>query len=535
MSQEDGVSQKDGVSKELGTPPVGVRLKRHGLLRRCLEFSHPAWNAVSVAALGLLLVEVNLLSSRHYGRFDFTQNESFSLSSASRKVLSDLGSDAKITCLLGKADPLVVEAKHLLTEYRAKSPFIRLHFLDPSRDRVQVEALKQTPEGLLDANGGVDADAIENAAFLIHSGATTWVISKDELIRLDPEGRPRARLEELITSGLLMVQSPEKKTACFGTDGGSLSPKDRGPESLSELRRKLLQSNWQIETLKFEMGPVPASCSLIALLGPERPLSEPVERALMAALESGTPLLLALDPVLGPGGRLHHAGLAALSKRLNFQVEPGFVLELDPKTRLPEGMGETFFTKARAHEVTSSVGPPDEMARGPVVRASQALKLDPKGPGVPLLLTSSQAAQLSDVSAPDRLGKPGEHILAAAFEEAIVAPSKPGEGTRDKTRVLVFGSSSYFQNSSLMNDAWEQNRRLARGSFSWLLRQKAPVEIDKPTAQIEGLSLTEASLGELIRYVMFWMPGTAALFGVFTLLRRRRRERRPEVAGGQTP
>ena len=47
---------------------------------------------------------------------------------------------------------------------------------------------------------------------------------------------------------------------------------------------------------------------------------------------------------------------------------------------------------------------------------------------------------------------------------------------------------------------------------------------EKPEREV-GLSLSEESLGEVMRYVLLYMPGAAGLLGAFVLLRRRSLER----------
>jgi hypothetical protein len=47
---------------------------------------------------------------------------------------------------------------------------------------------------------------------------------------------------------------------------------------------------------------------------------------------------------------------------------------------------------------------------------------------------------------------------------------------------------------------------------------------EKPEREV-GLSLSEESLGEVMRYVLLYMPGAAGLLGAFVLLRRRNLER----------
>jgi nitrate reductase gamma subunit len=62
----------------------------------------------------------------------------------------------------------------------------------------------------------------------------------------------------------------------------------------------------------------------------------------------------------------------------------------------------------------------------------------------------------------------------------------------------------------------------------------AIVSVPEKPARAVGLSLTEESLGEILRYVLVYMPGTAALAGFVLLYRRRAMETRSrrENAGG---
>ncbi|HEX3855345.1 MAG TPA: hypothetical protein VHW01_30490, partial [Polyangiaceae bacterium] len=52
------------------------------------------------------------------------------------------------------------------------------------------------------------------------------------------------------------------------------------------------------------------------------------------------------------------------------------------------------------------------------------------------------------------------------------------------------------------------------------------VSVPEKTAHEVGLSLSEGSLSEVLRYVLIYMPGCAAALGVFVMLRRRSIEKK---------
>ena len=80
------------------------------------------------------------------------------------------------------------------------------------------------------------------------------------------------------------------------------------------------------------------------------------------------------------------------------------------------------------------------------------------------------------------------------------------------------------------------DRLLVENSLSWAAARPAIVNVPEKPARAVGLALTEESLGEVLRYVLLYMPGAAALAGLLLLLRRRAQEKssRQATARGKT-
>jgi nitrate reductase gamma subunit len=78
---------------------------------------------------------------------------------------------------------------------------------------------------------------------------------------------------------------------------------------------------------------------------------------------------------------------------------------------------------------------------------------------------------------------------------------------------------------------------LVESSVAWVAARPAIVSVPEKPARAVGLALTEESLGEILRYVLIYMPGTAALVGFMLLYRRRAQEKRSrrESTGGTAP
>jgi hypothetical protein len=77
-------------------------------------------------------------------------------------------------------------------------------------------------------------------------------------------------------------------------------------------------------------------------------------------------------------------------------------------------------------------------------------------------------------------------------------------------------------------------RLLVENALAWVAARPAIVSVPQKPARTVGLSLTQESLGEILRYVLVYMPSTAALGGFVLLFRRRVRETRSrrDGAGG---
>jgi hypothetical protein len=122
-------------------------------------------------------------------------------------------------------------------------------------------------------------------------------------------------------------------------------------------------------------------------------------------------------------------------------------------------------------------------------------------------------------------------VLAVAHE---LSPAKDGP----PTRIVLVGSATVAQNRSFREAALYGNRLFVENALAWVAARPTLVSVpEKPPREI-GLSLSQESLGEVLRYVMIYMPVTAALLGAFVLLRRRavetRSRRRPESPGEST-
>ena len=97
----------------------------------------------------------------------------------------------------------------------------------------------------------------------------------------------------------------------------------------------------------------------------------------------------------------------------------------------------------------------------------------------------------------------------------------------DKPRVCVIaGAGNPPHNRSFRDPALLGDRLLVENALSWVTAQASADQRPEKAAQDVGLSLTEESLSEVLRYVLIYLPAVSALLGVLVMLERRKREKR---------
>ena len=98
--------------------------------------------AVVVLSL-VLLVLVNWYAARRYTRFDWTSAGSFTLSSRSVEIVRGLREPVDLYVLLARDEPLYADVSELAERYAASSARVRLHYIDPDRQRERLLGLSQ--------------------------------------------------------------------------------------------------------------------------------------------------------------------------------------------------------------------------------------------------------------------------------------------------------------------------------------------------------------------------------------------------------
>ena len=496
----------------------------------------PRWlAALAVLAAGVLAVQANVLVARYYARWDLTSEGTYTLSQPTRDLLGSLEEPLEITVLLSRSDRLLVDVRHMLDAYRAIAPDLRIEYVDPDAEPARFLSLQQR-HGIA-AGATQDGRLITDASLIIGRDDRFWFVSADELVSFDDEGFAQPRIEAALTEGIARVVAHERDRICFTSGHGELSLEDGSSQGLGELRHRLERSNFDVDTVDLA-GPAGRArhggrhftgCHLVVVAGPERTVPPGAARLLEEHVASGGNLLLLLNPVVDDDGRLRPSGLEGAARLAGIDIEAAFVIDPDPASRLPQGIGETFFARPKVHGITRGLALSEERVEArPLLIAAQPLGTTPESVALPLLQSSSEAFAVDDLRplqasggrAAPRGERPGP--LALAYAAELPAPSGPAPRG---ARLVVVGAANVAWSRNWRDPALFGTRLFMENTIAWLADRPALVSVPERPRHPAGLSVTEESLLEIQRYVLIYMPLTAALSGLFILLRRRRTER----------
>jgi len=495
--------------------------------------------ALGVLGAALLTVNLNVLVARWYQRWDLTADRLYTLSPATLKTLHALDQPLSITVLLGRADPLSVSVRQMLVQYRAESAKLTTKFVDPDQSPAEFQVL-QKDLGLLTGRAE-DGRVVTDASLVVSRGGRHWFITSEELVHYDDQsGKAQPRLEQALTEAIANVLADTKAKACFATGHRELSIDDVGPEGLAEVRHRLEKSNFEVTSIELSVpaGKL-ADCTVLVVAGPSVPVDAAAAARIVTYIQGGGSAYLLVAPTLGEDKRVQRSGLEPVAQLLGVDFGQDFILETDAALRLPRGAGEVFFATPEAHEVTRGLEREGVKIDSRVlVSGAQSLRISGNSPAKSLLASSPQALSVRDLTSlldPNRKDEPLERVNRSSFTLAVAAelPKPAGSTAKYGPRVVIAGAANLVWGRNYNDSSLYGDRLFSENALSWLSARPTLVSVPEKTEHDVGLSLSEGTLAEVLRYVLIYMPGCAAALGIFVLLRRRsieKQSRKEEAA-----
>lgn len=474
---------------------------------------------LATALAAAVLVMVNIISERHYARWDLSERDYYRLSPKTVSLLSDMQASVDVVVFFRRGHELYPEVRNLVKEYeyaadRVAELDLNVRFIDPDRDMAAAKDLAR------------DYDVGEVNVVIIRSAGRTRYIPAKDIMAYDisfDDGRPSRKRaaflgEMAFSSALQSVVQKTRPVVYFLTGHGERAVDDFSENAgYSSLARLIRRDNVEIrELLLAEHKCVPDDCSALVIAGPDRRLSQAELDMLSDYLDANGRILLLIDPVVT-------TGLEPLLARwgLNLVRDVVVGLTLTGRELVIKNYGEHPVTRSLRRATTMFYMPRSvEPAAGQV--APENVPADRPRVTVLAVTTEDGWAEANLSASPAKfdpeVDRAGPVSVAVAVEKG---PVNGIEVELKPARMVVIGDS-YFVSNGALNSAVGGNADFFLSALNWLLEREALMAIAARAPGELKLDMDSGQIRNAFLVLSFAVPAAVALLGLVVWLRRRR-------------
>lgn len=450
---------------------------------------HGANSAILTIAFLGILVFVNLLLSRHNHRFDFTEGGIYTLSPQTKKVVSSLDKDVKMTAFFQTEAPEKTEFQTLADGYSGLSDKIELSFVDPDKSPAITKQYGIKTYGTVVLESGSNETKINNPT------------------------------EDNLTNGILKILQDRKKTIYFLEGHGERKINAGGKEDYSQAKAALEKDGHKVKTLLLlQTAQIPDDADMVLISGPQKPLLDKEEELLEAYLNKGGAVLLLADPQTEPG-------LKTLLSKWGIELRDDLII--DPLSKLFGGdFAAPIINSFAQHEISkdfalSSIFPLLRSIDTKKVDGIQTVELFKSGQNS-WGETNLEGGKVKFDAEKDTKGP----VTAAVIATKKISPESTKEGDDSKTkpqkekegRLIVIGDSDFANNSYF---GFSGNGDLFLNIASWMVEEKNRISIRPKEKKNNPIQLTRAQGTFIFLVTVIVVPGATLLAGFNTWWRRR--------------
>lgn len=456
-----------------------------------------------LVAIGIFAA-ANYLAVRETKRWDLTENQAYSLSEQTLKILRNLDAPVQFT-VYGQdvGDFSFDRYRPQLESFQYESEQVKVDYVDVDRQPGRAKEAEITQYG-------------------------TIVISyKDREQRLN--GATNIA-ENDVTNALVKLVSGAPKKVYFTQGHGerdTASPdRMRGYNAVSQA---LTEDNFTVAPLPLaQQSSVPDDASVVIIAGPTTDFLAPEIDALKQFIAKGGKLLALLDPPQAGSSDLPN--LQGLLKEWSIELGNDVVVDAS-------GMGQLFGGDASvpvvvtypAHPITDRF---QVMTAFPYARSVRAIEGGTHTPQS-ILETSERSWAETDLKSlasgkveftdgADRRGPISLGMAVSAPATQAPPPPLAGNASADapkpESRIVTIGDADFAGNSAL---GVQGNLDLFLNTVNWLAQQEDLIAIRPREAQDRRLSLTADDQSRIMWLSLFLIPGFMFAAGIYTWWKRR--------------
>ncbi|MCX7711736.1 MAG: GldG family protein [Clostridia bacterium] len=451
---------------------------------------------MTIAFIGILFI-INLFVSNQGWKLDISKDKKFTLSQETKDYLKTVKKEVKIIAFydIGKEPQ---DVKDTLNDYKKYCSALKVEYADP--DQNPALAKKYSKDGA----------AIDKGTMVVESGEKFRKLKQYDMYDMDYQtGELKASKVEQKLTGAISYVTSEKDPVIYMLGGHG----EMGLESSTVVKTALEDVNYTIKNFDLvSAASVPADADIVSIVAPKKDLSADEKAKLDQYLDKGGRMMVFLEPFV------ELPNLSETLKKFNIGIDNDIAIETDagkvvfnyPLNLKPEIVSS---------DLTSSIASKNLNIVFPEARSLKELKNKQDGLKLQSLAKTSDKSW-GETNLKDQSPKLDGNDIPGPLDLAFSA-EKNSSNADQKTRVVVFGDSTFLTDEAFEKLGAVGNYDLFVNSLSWLGERKDAVVVSSKFLSNDRLEISTITQVALVLVVVALIPILAIVAGVVIWVRRR--------------
>ena len=436
-------------------------------------------SVLMVLLFSAILVIVNFLASRHSVRWDFSENQNFTLAPQTYRALRALPRDVKVTVFTREQDAGYQAYKERLESYRQASTKLTVEFIDPEKQPkiAQTYGIFRTDTAIFESNG--------------------------QSIRVSSPS------EAELTGALLRISKDDKKRIVFVEGHSERSLDDKERNGLSVAKDALTKQGYDVGSLSLlQETAVPSGTSVLVLAGPRRSVTKDEQDRIQTYVEKGGHLLVLVDPDT-------QTGLDSLLGHWGLGLGAGVLVDL--QDRLAQGDLTALLVRTLTeHEITQ------DLTSAVLFPLSRHITFDEQvgkdWEYVPLARTSANSWAETNMQGRVVSLSETEDVKGPLPMAAALAPKQPPEEGKPRPAIVAVGNSTFATNAFFN---FPGNSDFFLHTIGWLAEERDLISIAPKEPALRPFTPNPAQDRALLYVQVILLPLMTFLTGMIVWRKRR--------------
>ena len=463
------------------------------------KFKYGGYATLMTAVVIAIVIVINLVVDQINWKADLTQNQMFSLSEQTYKVLDNLEQDIKIIGLYetGKEERVVTE---IIDRYLARSKRITYTTIDPERYPQLVAKYEK------------DGQSLSTGSLIVESGDRYKIINRYDLVNYsfsNTSGQFQAQslaAEQRLTGAILYVTA-EDLPVVYLLEG-------HGEDSLPyDITKQLEIENFTTESLNLlTEDAVPEDAHSVIIFSPKRDLTKDEEEKLRKYMENQGRAIFIMQYL-----NQELPNFQSLLKSYGVTIDRSVVIEGD--NSMHAGNPLYLVPELGSHSIVSPLKSGQMYMLVPGAQSIQILDVKKRSLKIePLLVTSENSWAKVNMESATLEKEEGD--LEGPFNIAVAITDEIYEGNEKKETKLVVVGNAEFLSYNLVSQV-PGNANFLLNSLNWLQDREENISIRPKSLTVPRLNIKASQQFILAGVGIILIPLAILASGLIVWLRRR--------------